>query len=112
PVREISFKGIIPGRHQILFGIFFEVNLLYKGGQVLGLVLGEIGFETEDWLVRIFLYVLLRHDHVAKVGKAYSLGFNRRKLLRGSGKCLWLRIVSGRGGHRFGITGRYSDENA
>src|SRR5437879_4377485 len=81
PIGQIAFKGIISGGHQVFLGIFLEVNLLYEGGQVLRLVLGEISLEAEDGLIRIFLYILLRRDHVAKVGETYSLAFDRRKLL-------------------------------
>ena len=75
------------------------------------LVLGEISFEAEDGLVRIFLYILLRRDHVAKVGKTYSLAFDSRKLLRGSRKRLRLRRVPC-GWRRLGIASNYSDGNA
>src|SRR5436305_11578908 len=112
PIGQIAFKRIISGGHQVFLGIFPEVNLLQEGGRMIRLVLGKIGLEAEDGLVRIFLYILLRRDHIAKVGKTYSLAFDSRKLLRGSRKRLRLRRVScGRRG-RLGIAGDYSDGDA
>src|SRR6185312_868336 len=72
PIRQIAFKGIVPGRQQILFGILFEVYLLYEFGHMLRLFFGKIGFQAENWLVRVVLNVFRRLDHEAEIRKAHA----------------------------------------
>src|SRR3954471_1993323 len=67
PIRQIAFKSVVPGRQQILFGIFFEVYLFYEFGHMLGLLFRKIGFQAEDWLVRVALNVFRRLDHEAEI---------------------------------------------
>src|ERR1700739_2310958 len=75
PIRQISFKSVVPGRQQILFGVLFEIDLLNKFGYMLRLLFGKIGFQAEDRLVRVVLNVVRRLDHKAEIRKAHAAFF-------------------------------------